>query len=89
MTDLGNIPFEKRTRQLKKRYNREIIINSAREVFARKGYDNSSVREIIGSTSLGAGTFYNYFPDKLSLFKSINERIVSDFSNYFLKEISS
>ncbi len=87
MTDLGNIPFEKRTRQLKKRYNREIIINSAREVFAKKGYDNSSVREIIGSTSLGAGTFYNYFPDKLSLFKSINERIVSDFSNYFLKEI--
>ena len=87
MTTLENIPYQKRKRQIKKKQNREIIINSARAVFARKGYDNSSVREIIGSTNLGAGTFYNYFPNKLSVFKSINERIVSDFSHNFLQEI--
>ena len=87
MTTLENVPYEKRKRQIKKKQNREIIINSARVVFARKGYDNSSVREIIGSTNLGAGTFYNYFPDKLSVFKSINERIVADFSHNFLREI--
>ena len=87
MTNIENLPFEKRTRQIKKKQNREVIINAAHEVFAKKGYDNSSVREIIGSTNLGAGTFYNYFPDKLSVFKAINERIVSDFSGYFLKEI--
>ena len=87
MTTLENVPYEKRKRQIKKKQNREIIINSAREVFARKGYDNSSVREIIGPTNLGAGTFYNYFPDKLSVFKSINERIVADFSHNFLREI--
>lgn len=87
MTTLENVPYEKRKRQIKKKQNREIIINSARAVFARKGYDNSSVREIIGSTNLGAGTFYNYFPDKLSVFKSINERIVADFSRNFLLEI--
>ena len=87
MTALKNVPYEKRKRQIKKKQNREIIINSARAVFARKGYDNSSVREIIGSTNLGAGTFYNYFPDKLSVFKSINERIVADFSHNFLREI--
>ena len=87
MTTLENIPYEKRKRQIKKKQNREIIINAARTVFAKKGYDNSSVREIIGATNLGAGTFYNYFPDKLSVFKSINERIVSDFSHNFLQEI--
>ena len=63
MRTLESVPYEKRKRQIKKKQNREIIINSAREVFARKGYDNSSVREIIGSTNLGAGTFYNYFPN--------------------------
>ena len=84
---LESVPYESRKRQIKKKQNREIIINSARAVFARKGYDNSSVREIIGSTNLGAGTFYNYFPDKLSVFKSINERIVADFSHNFLREI--
>ena len=68
MTTLENLPFEKRKRQIKKSLNREIIINSAREVFARRGYEKASVREIIGSTNLGAGTFYNYFPDKLSVF---------------------
>ena len=47
MTNIENIPFEKRTRQIKKKQNREIILNAAREVFAKKGYDNSSVREII------------------------------------------
>ena len=87
MTALKNVPYEKRKRQIKKKQNREIIINSARAVFARKGYDNSSVREIIEPTNLGAGTFYNYFPDKLSVFKSINERIVADFSHNFLREI--
>lgn len=87
MTILASMPFDRRKRQVKKRKNREIIINSAREVFARKGYDNSSVREIIGSTNLGAGTFYNYFPDKLSVFMSINERVVSEFSSFFLKEV--
>ena len=87
MKNIENLPFEKRTRQIKKKQNREVIINAAHEVFAKKGYDNSSVREIIGSTDLGAGTFYNYFPDKLSVFKAINERIVSDFSGYFLDEI--
>ena len=87
MTTLENVPYEKRKRQIKKKQNREIIINSARAVFARKGYDNSSVREIIEPTNLGAGTFYNYFPDKLSVFKSINERIVADFSHNFLREI--
>ena len=87
MTNIENLPFEKRIRQIKKKQNREVIINAAHEVFAKKGYDNSSVGEIIGSSVLGAGTFYNYFPDKLSVFKAINERIVSDFSGYFLKEI--
>ena len=80
--------FEKRKRQIKKKQNREIILNAAREVFANKGFDNSSVREIIGSTNLGSGTFYNYFPDKLSVFRSINERLVFEFSDYFLKEIA-
>ena len=87
MRTLESVPYAKSKRQIKKKQNREIIINSAREVFARKGYDNSSVREIIKSTNLGAGTFYNYFPNKLSVFKSINERIVADFSNNFLREI--
>ena len=87
MKNLENLPFEKRVRQIKKKQNREIILNAARETFAKKGYDNSSVREIIGSTDLGSGTFYNYFPDKLSVFKAINERIVADFSSYFLLKI--
>ena len=87
MAVLTSESFNNRKRQIQKRQNREIIIESAREVFADKGYDNSSVRKIIGSTSLGSGTFYNYFPDKLSVFQVINERLVSEFSAYILKQI--
>lgn len=44
--------------------NRQAILVAAKEVFAEKGYEAVTVRDIIGRTDLASGTFYNYFRSK-------------------------
>ena len=87
MNKLSVVPFHQRKRQLNKKYNKESLIISARQVFAQKGFENASVREIVLNAKLGSGTFYNYFEDKFDIFLIINGRLVNEFSDYFLREI--
>jgi AcrR family transcriptional regulator len=54
-----------------KAHNRAAIIEAAREVFAELGYDAAGVRDVIRHTDLASGTFYNYFPDKESVFRAV------------------
>jgi AcrR family transcriptional regulator len=58
-------------REATKERNRAAIIAAGREVFAELGYGAASVRDVIRRTGLAAGTFYNYFPDKESVFRAV------------------
>jgi AcrR family transcriptional regulator len=58
-------------RERNKAHNRAEILVAAREVFAELGYDAATVRDIIRRTRLASGTFYNYFPDKESVFRAL------------------
>lgn len=60
-------------RERNKAENREEILDAARRVFADTGYETATVRDVIGATSLAAGTFYNYFPDKESVLRALLE----------------
>lgn len=60
-------------REQTKRANRQAILEAAHEVFAELGYGAASVRDVIRRTDLAAGTFYNYFPDKESVFRALIE----------------
>lgn len=60
-------------RERNKRANRAAILEAARQVFMTRGYDAVTIRDIIRATPLAAGTFYNYFPDKESLFRTLVE----------------
>lgn len=51
--------------------NRQAILAAARQVFARIGFDATTVRDIIRETDLAAGTFYNYFRSKEEVFEAI------------------
>ena len=58
----------------KKINNRVKILNAAWKLFAEKGYDETTVDEIIEATHTSKGTFYHYFKSKedlLSLFSYI------------------
>jgi len=58
-----------------KQANRAAILRAAREVFAEMGYGAATVRDIVRHTELASGTFYNYFPDKESVFRALVEEV--------------
>jgi AcrR family transcriptional regulator len=60
-------------RERTKQANRAAILDAAREVFSDIGYGAATVRDVIRRTELAAGTFYNYFPDKESVFRALIE----------------
>lgn len=51
--------------------NRQKIIDAAKELFNTKGYYNTNTKEIAKLAGVSTGSFYNYFPDKLEVFKEI------------------
>ena len=65
-------------REANKAANRAAILESAREVFTGMGYGAATVRDIVKPTGLATGTFYNYFPDKESVFRELVEEIVTE-----------
>ena len=62
-------------RERTKAANRAAILAAGRAVFGEAGYGAASVRDIIRRTQLAAGTFYNYFPDKESIFRALIDDI--------------
>jgi AcrR family transcriptional regulator len=50
---------------------RDLIIETAKKLFAEKGYDNTSVREIVNEAHTSMGNLYFHFPNKLEILKII------------------
>ena len=60
-------------REQNKRANRTAILDAARKCFLKLGYDAITIRDVVRESGLAAGTFYNYFVDKDTLFKAVLE----------------
>src|SRR3954465_5794485 len=56
------------------------LLNAARAVFAKKGYEEATVSEIVGRAGVAQGTFYLYFPGKESLAGAFAELISERFA---------
>ncbi|MGZ4270863.1 MAG: TetR/AcrR family transcriptional regulator [Solirubrobacteraceae bacterium] len=65
-------------RERTKQANREAILAGARSVFSDIGFGAASVRDIVRSTGLATGTFYNYFPDKESVLRVLVDEIADE-----------
>ncbi|KCZ89045.1 MULTISPECIES: TetR/AcrR family transcriptional regulator [Hyphomonas] len=66
--------------------NRRAILDAGRRVFARIGFEATTVRDIIRETDLAAGTFYNYFKSKEEVFEAIAEDSTHRF-RHMLKDV--
>lgn len=53
------------------RDSRKIILNAAREGFARKGFYGTSMDFIVKRTGLSKGAIYWYFPGKWEMYKAV------------------
>jgi AcrR family transcriptional regulator len=53
---------------------RQKILNHARDVFARRGYHDAKIDDIVAAAGIARGTFYLYFKDKRAVFEEIVDR---------------
>ncbi|QHS08726.1 TetR/AcrR family transcriptional regulator [Sinimarinibacterium sp. NLF-5-8] len=60
-------------RERSKLVNRSAILDAALACFLDLGFEAVTIRDVIRRTKLASGTFYNYFPDKPSLFRALVE----------------
>lgn len=54
-----------------KSQRRRELLAAARNVFARRGYHDAKVDDIVAEANVSKGTFYLYFPDKRSIFEAL------------------
>ena len=61
----------------KKRPRRETIIEAASALFARNGYDGTSMRDIAAESGILAGSLYYYFASKEEMFAAVHEQAIN------------
>ena len=64
------------TRKLSPEERRRQFMEAAIEIFAEKGYDNTSVRDIIDKVGVSKGGFYHHYESKEELMEDIAEAMV-------------
>ena len=55
---------------------RERLINEALQLFSEKGFEQTTVADIVVASGIGRGTFYNYFPDVKSIFDAVIDELI-------------
>lgn len=62
-------------RQLEKDQRRRSILEAARALLLKKGYDAVSIRQIAAISELGAGTIYSYFSGKPEIYATLSTEV--------------
>lgn len=60
---------------------RSELIAAARALFFERGYEATSVEEIIGRAKISKGTFYYYFPAKEAVLEALAEQMAQEAAN--------
>ena len=66
------------TEAIEKRDRRTALLEAGREVLAEKGLEAAKVSDIVARAGVAQGTFYLYFPSKLSLVVALVEAMNTD-----------
>src|SRR5688572_32506987 len=56
---------------------RQQILAAARDLFAKRGYHQTTIDEIVAQAGVARGTFYLYFEDKRAIFSDLIDRFAS------------
>jgi AcrR family transcriptional regulator len=69
------VPVEKLTRERRRQRTRDVLIEAATEVFARRGFEGASLEEIAETGGFTRGAIYKNFDGKEDLFFAVTERL--------------
>lgn len=56
---------------------RKELIDAAESLFAKKGYEDTAVSDIVKKIKVGQGTFYHYFKSKEEILEAVAEKIAA------------
>ncbi|MBK9208259.1 MAG: TetR/AcrR family transcriptional regulator [Anaerolineales bacterium] len=68
-----NLPQEKRT----------IITNAAVDEFAAYGFEAASINRIVAASGIAKGSFYQYFEDKMDVFRHLLDLLTQEKVEFF------
>ncbi|NLB21913.1 MAG: TetR/AcrR family transcriptional regulator [Clostridium sp.] len=67
---------------------RQEIIDTARKLFIEKGYEKTSIDDIVGEMNVAKGLFYYYFPKKEAILSAIADQLVEEITITFPDDLS-
>lgn len=78
----GNRGGKRKTRRgaLNRVERRQQILQAARDVFARLGYHQSTIDDIVAEAGVARGTYYLYYEDKRAVFSDLIDRFAQRIS---------
>src|SRR5215204_3955536 len=65
---------KRRREQLPKAERRQQILAAARDLFARRGYHQTTIDDIVDEAGVARGTYYLYYEDKRAVFSDLIDR---------------
>ena len=63
---------------------RSAIVNAAVDEFADYGFESASINRIVANSSISKGSFYQYFEDKMDVFKYLMDIIAKEKTDYYM-----
>src|SRR5947209_2044145 len=77
-TNDGHDANDEPRRSAKWQVRREQIVDTAAQVFARRGYHATGLTELCAATGLGKGALYHYIGSKEELLAAIHDRVMDE-----------
>ncbi len=68
----------------KRKTKRELLLEAGLDLFCEKGFEKTTIDDIIARADCGKGTFYRYFDNKDSLYSELE----NEFNNLFRQEVN-
>jgi AcrR family transcriptional regulator len=70
---------ERWTQEKRREHTRNLLLDAAKEIFARRGYEGASLEEIAEVAGYTRGAIYKHFAGKEELFLAVNKRFNEEF----------
>ena len=64
--------------EVRAEHQRERILDAAIDVFAKRGYQETTIDHVVAAAKVGVGTFYALFDDKPTCFVRTYERVLTE-----------
>lgn len=84
----GSVGREPLSREVMEAHQRDRVLDAVIGVFAKRGYQSTTVDHIVAAAKIGFGSFYELFEGKEDCFLQLYDRILADARERIAAEIS-